>query len=107
MNKEEIITLMAKRTNRPKAEMNRWLDQFTSLIKETLAKRQTTLLLGFGSFTTFRRKARHVVHPQTRERIKIKSKHVPVFRAAQHLRDLVSGKIRIKKKRGRPRKTSR
>jgi len=106
MNKEQLVLIMAQRTSKTKREAEHWLNHFTGIVKEVLARRGQLRILTFGTFTTARRKTRHVIHPQTRQRIKIPGGHVPVFRPAKFLRKLVSGKVVIKRKRGRPRKGS-
>jgi len=104
MNKEELVILIARKTSKSKKDVEQWLTHFTDVVKDTLARKGTVRILGFGAFTTARRKTRHVIHPKTKKRIKIPGRHVPVFRPAKLLRELVSGKIKVKRKRGRPRK---
>jgi len=102
MNKEELVILIARKTNQPQKHIDRWLKHLTDIMKEALSKHETVRLLGFGTFTVKRRKTRHVIHPTSKQRIEIAAKPVPVFRPARLLRKLVCGEIQIKRKRGRP-----
>ena len=102
MNKEELVVLIAQRTNKTKKEVDQWLKHFTDIVKDMLSKRQSVRILTFGTFTTTHRKTRHVIHPATKQRIEITGKHVPVFRPAKLLRKLVAGEILVKRRRGRP-----
>ena len=49
-------------------------------------------LVGFGSFTVVKRKARYARNPQTGEKIRVPARKAPVFRAGALLRRSVSGR---------------
>lgn len=88
MNKAELIEQMAKLTKGTKAESARWLDAFTDIVSKNM-KRNDVRLVGFGTFTATKRKARTGRNPQTGEAIKISARKVPVFRPGKDLKDRV------------------
>jgi DNA-binding protein HU-beta len=49
-------------------------------------------LVGFGTFERRDRKARVARNPRSGETVKVKATKVPVFRAGQSFRDVVTGK---------------
>lgn len=52
-------------------------------IKKTVKKGETVSLIGFGTFTKAKRKARNGINPSTGEQIKIKARNVVKFRAGK------------------------
>ena len=58
-------------------------------IKKALKKGESVTLVGFGTFSVSKRKARKGRNPQTGEAIKIAAKKVPVFKAGKGLKDAV------------------
>ncbi len=64
------------------------LQSFMDGVAKSLKKRDGKVsLMGFGSFTKHRRKARKGRHPQTGEEIDIKAKNVVKFKAGKGLRE--------------------
>jgi len=53
MNKEELVILVARKTNQPQEHIDRWLKHLTDIMKEALSKHETVRLLGFGTFTAY------------------------------------------------------
>ena len=88
MNKGELIEAVAKVTS-TKKNASAAVDCVLETITKALKKKQAVMLIGFGSFTTSKRKARTGRNPQTGEKIKIKARTVPVFRAGKALKDAV------------------
>lgn len=89
MNKAQLVDAIAKKTGDSKAAAERGLNSALDAIKAALKKGDTVQLIGFGSFAVKTRKARKGINPQTKERINIKQKKVPVFRAGAELKKLV------------------
>lgn len=89
MNRAELVEAMAKQTEHSKAECDRWLSAFLSVVEKNIKKKEGVKLVGFGTFTTARRKARTGRNPQTGKTIKIPARTVPVFRAGSQLKDSV------------------
>jgi len=88
MNKGELIEAVAKVTS-TKKNAGAAVDCVLETITKALKKKQDVMLVGFGTFTTSKRKARTGRNPQTGEAIKIKAKKVPVFRPGKALKDAV------------------
>jgi len=58
-------------------------------ITEALREKEDVVLIGFGTFTTSKRKARTGRNPQTGEKIKFTAKRVAVFRAGKALKNAI------------------
>ncbi|MBN2034096.1 MAG: HU family DNA-binding protein [Deltaproteobacteria bacterium] len=89
MNKGDLVNEVAKVVG-TKKEAVAAVDTFLSVITQTLKKKGTVTLVGFGSFKVDKRKARKGRNPQTGEEIKIKAKNVPKFIAGKALKDAVN-----------------
>jgi len=89
MNKAELIDLIAKETKSTKAQVERVLDATLNCIKKTVKKGDEVKLVGFGTFTKAKRKARMGRNPQTGKSIKIPATWFPKFRPGAEFKDLV------------------
>jgi DNA-binding protein HU-beta len=88
MNKAEIIEKMASEASISKTEATAALNSFVDSVTKTLKKKDGKVtLVGFGTFSKARRKARKGRNPQTGEAIKIKAGNVVKFRAGKKLKD--------------------
>jgi len=88
MNKAELVNEVAKVTS-TKKEARAAVDCVFATIKKALKKKDTVMLIGFGTFKVEKRKARKGRNPQTGEVIKIKAKRVPKFVPGKALKDAV------------------
>ncbi len=88
MNKAELIEEVAKVIS-SKKEAETALDATLDAIIKALKKGNSVTLVGFGTFSVSKRKARNGRNPQTGEVIKIAAKKVPVFKAGKRLKDAV------------------
>jgi DNA-binding protein HU-beta len=88
MTKADIVAAVAE-IGVTKKEAAAAVDAVIDSIKGALAKGNKVSLVGFGSFTVKKRKARTGRNPQTGKPIKIKAKNVPVFSAGKALKDAV------------------
>jgi len=90
MTKAELIDLMAKDAGISKAGAGAVLNSFTANATKALKKKDGKLtLVGFGTFSKSRRKARTGRNPQTGEAIKIKAHNVVTFKAGKKLKEAV------------------
>ena len=71
MNKQQLIEKIATEANWSKAETEKLLDLTIENIKKAVKKGDDVKLVGFGTFTKAKRKARTGVNPATGEKIKI------------------------------------
>ncbi|MFW7380941.1 MAG: HU family DNA-binding protein [Oligoflexus sp.] len=90
MNRSELVDAIAKQTGATKADTERMLTAFTGIVEKNIKKKEGIRLVGFGTFTTSKRKARVGRNPQTGEEIKIPARTVPVFRPGAALKSAVA-----------------
>jgi DNA-binding protein HU-beta len=89
MNKAQLIEKIAADTNMTKAETERFLDITLENIKKTVKKGDDVKLVGFGTFTKAKRKARTGRNPQTGKAIKIPAAWYPKFRPGAEFKTIV------------------
>ena len=90
MTKAQLIERMAKDAKISKTAAGVALNSFLGGITQALKKKNGKVtLVGFGTFTKIRRKARKGRNPQTGEAIKIKATNVVKFRASKKLKDVI------------------
>ena len=90
MTKAELVEAMANDAGISKVAAGAALDSFTANVTKALKKKDGKVtLVGFGTFSKVRRKARKGRNPQTGEPIKIKARNVVTFKAGKKLKDAV------------------
>ena len=90
MTKAELIEKMAKDAGISKTAAGVALKSFTDGVTKALKKKEGKVtLVGFGTFSKSRRKARKGRNPQTGEAIKIKASTTVKFKAGKTLKDAV------------------
>ena len=91
MNKQELITAVAKKGHLTKVEAKRAVEAFTETVAEELKKGEKVQLVGFGTFEARESKARVGVNPGNPvEKIEIPAFIAPVFKAGKSLKDKVN-----------------
>jgi DNA-binding protein HU-beta len=88
MNKAELIEAVAK-TTCTKVEAANAVNAVIDTIAKALKKGDSVTLVGFGTFSVKKRKARIGRNPQTGKEIKIPAKKVPAFKAGKELKETV------------------
>ncbi len=90
MTKSELIEKMAKDAGITKTAAGKALESFTDGVTKALKKKDGKVtLVGFGTFSKVRRKARKGRNPQTGESIKIKARNAVKFKPGKKLSDSV------------------
>ena len=89
MNKAELIEAVAKSTRLTKVDAELILNSALDSIKKAVKKGDDVTLIGFGTFTRSKRKARSGRNPQTGKEIKIPAMVVPKFRAGREFKEAV------------------
>jgi DNA-binding protein HU-beta len=90
MTKAELVDKMAEDAGISKTAANAALKAFTGTITTALKKKDGKVtLVGFGTFSKVRRKARKGRNPQTGEAIKIKASNTVRFKPGKALKDAV------------------
>jgi DNA-binding protein HU-beta len=88
MTKAELIEKMAMEAGISKVAAGQALDSFMGNVTKALKKKDGKVtLVGFGTFSKTRRRARKGRNPQTGEPIKIKASNVVKFKAGKKLKD--------------------
>ena len=90
MNKSELIKHIADKSDISQAAAGKALGSLIDAVTKTLKKGGTVSLIGFGSFSVTKRKARNGRNPSTGATIKIKAAKVPRFRPGKGLKDALN-----------------
>ena len=90
MNKSELITSMAEKSELTKKDAEKALKAFIESVEETLESNGKVQLVGFGTFETRERAAREGRNPRTKETINIPASTVPVFKAGKEFKERVN-----------------
>ena len=90
MNKAELITSMAEKSQLTKKDAEAALKAFIDSVQEALEGGDKVQLVGFGTFETRERAAREGRNPRTKETINIPASTVPVFKAGIEFKERVN-----------------
>jgi len=91
MNKRELVEAILKEKNlshMTKKDVDQFVTTMIDTIKKTVKKGDDVSLVGFGTFSKVKRAARMGVNPATGEKIKIKARNLPKFKAGKAWKDL-------------------
>ena len=89
MNKAQLIESIAKVTKLTKVDCESVVNEALESIKKSVKKGDDVTLIGFGTFTKAKRKARIGRNPQTGKEIKIPATTVPKFRPGREFKNFV------------------
>ena len=89
MTKAQLIDAIAKKAKISKKAAGAAIDTFVESVTAALKKGDKVTLVGFGTFSAAKRKARTAKNPQTGELIKVPAKRVPKFKAGRDLKSAV------------------
>lgn len=92
MNRKELVTQVAKNLKLPLNQVDSVITETMSVVKKTVKKGDDVSLIGFGTFSKTRRKARAGVNPSTGEKIQIKATNVPKFRPGKAFKEMLNPK---------------
>jgi len=87
--KADLVSRMAKDAKITKVAAGKALDSVIDGVTKALKKGDSVTLVGFGTFSVTRKKARMGRNPQTGRGIKIPAKKVAKFKAGASLRKVV------------------
>ena len=90
MTKAELVDVVADGSDISKAAAARALDSLIDGITKALKKGYKVTLVGFGTFSVSKRKARKGRNPQTGEEIKIAASKAPKFTAGKALKQALN-----------------
>jgi len=89
MTKADLISRMAKDAKITKVAAGKALNSVIDGITKALKKGDSVTLVGFGTFSVSKRKARKGRNPQTGREIKIPARKVAKFKAGSDLKKTV------------------
>jgi DNA-binding protein HU-beta len=89
MTKAELTDAVAGNAKISKTAAGKAIDTFIKSVTKTLKKGEKVTLVGFGTFSVSKRKARKGRNPQTGTEIKIPASRVPKFTAGKALKSAV------------------
>ncbi len=92
MNRKQLVEAIQKHTEVARADIDKVLGSLIQHTQAAVKKGERVSLVGFGTFERRDRKARMARNPRSGEAVKVKATKVPVFRAGQSFKDVVSGK---------------
>lgn len=90
MNKNELITAVAEKSELSKKDAEKAINAFVASVQESLQKGEKVQLVGFGTFEVKDRAAREGHNPSTREKIMIPASKAPTFKAGKALKDALN-----------------
>lgn len=89
MTKAELVGAMAAGAKIPKTAADKALKAFIDGVIAALKKEEKVTLIGFGTFSVSKRKARKGRNPRTGKEIKIPARNVPKFTAGKAFKEAV------------------
>ncbi len=90
MNKAQLVEQLSSESELTKADCERLIDSTIEIVRKTVKKGEDVTLVGFGTFTRSKRKARTGRNPQTGASIKIPACTVPKFRPGKAFKDFLN-----------------
>ncbi len=90
MKKKELIEKIADAADITKTDAEKALNATLATIAESMKKGDKVTLVGFGTFSVAKRKARQGRNPQTGKTIKIPARKVVKFKAGSKLAEAVN-----------------
>lgn len=91
MNKDELISEIASKSQVAKSVAADVLEALTETVKTSVAKGQKVALVGFGTFEKRVRNARTARNPRTGETVKVPKTNVPAFKPGAAFKETVAG----------------
>ena len=92
MNKSDLIKALAKELDLPVRKSEEIVDKFFETMTKTLIWDERIEIRGFGSFVVKDYGGYTGRNPKTGEKIPVKGKRLPFFKAGKELRERIDGK---------------
>lgn len=90
MNKQDLVSSVADHSGLSKGDAGKVVDAVVETITSALKGGKDVRLIGFGTFSTSRRKASTGRNPRTGESMQIPASTQPKFKAGKGLKDAVN-----------------
>jgi DNA-binding protein HU-beta len=81
MNKKDFIGAVAAKAALTQKETGKVVNAILKTVENALGKDEKVTLMGFGTFTTLRKKSRKGINPRTKEPMTIPAHKVVTFKA--------------------------
>lgn len=92
MNKAELVTAMAEKSELTKKDVEKALKAFQEVVTKGLISGEKISMVGFGNYDITERAERMGRNPQTSEPMLIKASKSVRFKAGKALKDAVNGR---------------
>lgn len=89
MNKMELVSAIAEKSDLSKRDAEAALNAFTDIVADELKKGEKIQLIGFGTFEVSERAERTGRNPQTGEEMVIPASKMPKFKVGKLLKDSI------------------
>lgn len=89
MTKAELIEKIAAKAKISKKASNVAINTFVSATTNALKRGERVALVGFGTFSVAKRKARTARNPRTGEAINVPARRAPKFKAGRELKKAI------------------
>ena len=89
MTKAQLIDKIAAKAKISKKAANLTVNTFVESVTAALKRGERVALVGFGTFSVAKRKARKARNPRTGETIHVPAKRAPKFKAGRDLKKAV------------------
>lgn len=86
VTKQDLIQDIARSTGCIRNDIKVVIEQFLTLVGESLAQDRTIEIRGFGTFACKERKARPARNPRTGETVRLESRTVPTFKFSSEIK---------------------
>ncbi len=90
MNKTEFVAAVAEKSGLSKDATKKAVDAAFETIIETVAKGQDIAVIGFGTFTSVKKKASEAKNPRTGEIVKVPERTNVKFKVGKSFKDAVN-----------------
>jgi DNA-binding protein HU-beta len=90
MNKAQLIEKLAQNAKITKVQSESFLDSIIEIIQEAVSEGQEVKLVGFGTFSSMKRKSRLGRNPKTGQPVDIPGLQVPRFKPGKEFKDLLN-----------------
>ncbi|MEK7692226.1 MAG: HU family DNA-binding protein [Bdellovibrionota bacterium] len=89
MNKTQLIDAVSRSTRTTKVQTETLVNATLDAIKRALSRGEPITLVGFGTFSCAKRRARIARNPRTGLEMALPAKSVPKFKAGRELREMI------------------
>lgn len=89
MNKQKLVDAIAKETGLTKTDTEKVIESMIKVIQKQVKTGKEVTLMGFGTFTSVKRKARKGYDPHNEKEIQIPAMLLPKFRPGKEFKELL------------------